>query len=218
VRLGLASDGFNPFGNMSTTYSIWPVVLMPYNLPPWMIMKDPFMILSLIIPGCIAPENNIDVYLRPLIDDLHELWNEGVTTYDSSTKETFQLYSALLWTINDFPAYGNLSGYSTKGKQACPICNKDTNFYRLKYGFKECYMCHRRWLPLDHEWHQKKELFDSTEEHRLAPEEISKDQLFQQLIHVEHVQFGKHVRNKRKHRTSDIDIDESNWRKKSIFF
>ena len=34
VRLGLASDGFNPFGNMITSYSMWPVVLMPYNLPP----------------------------------------------------------------------------------------------------------------------------------------------------------------------------------------
>ena len=34
VRLGLASDGFNPFGNMSTSYSMWLVVLMPYNLPP----------------------------------------------------------------------------------------------------------------------------------------------------------------------------------------
>jgi hypothetical protein len=32
------------------------------------------------------------------------------------------------------------------------------------------------------------------------------------------VQFGKHVGNKRKHRTSDTDIDESNWRKKSFFF
>jgi hypothetical protein len=60
-------------------------------------------------------------------------------------------------------------------------------------------------------------LFDGTEEHRLAPEEMSRDQLLQQLIHVEHVQFGKHVGNKRKHRTSD-DIDESNWRKKNIFF
>ncbi|CAL5399944.1 unnamed protein product [Camellia sinensis] len=35
VRLGLASDGFNPFGNMSNSYSIWPVFLVPYNLPPW---------------------------------------------------------------------------------------------------------------------------------------------------------------------------------------
>ncbi|XP_071687050.1 uncharacterized protein [Rutidosis leptorrhynchoides] len=31
VRLGLASDGFNPFGNMSVSHSTWPVVLMPYN-------------------------------------------------------------------------------------------------------------------------------------------------------------------------------------------
>lgn len=26
VRLGLATDGFNPFGNMSTSYSMWPVI------------------------------------------------------------------------------------------------------------------------------------------------------------------------------------------------
>ncbi|GMI98864.1 hypothetical protein HRI_003555700 [Hibiscus trionum] len=35
VRLGLASDGFNPFKIMSTSYSTWPVLLVPYNLPPW---------------------------------------------------------------------------------------------------------------------------------------------------------------------------------------
>jgi len=40
VRLGLASDGFNPFGNMSTSHSIWPVVLIPYNRPPWECMKQ----------------------------------------------------------------------------------------------------------------------------------------------------------------------------------
>jgi hypothetical protein len=39
VRLGLASDGFNPFGNMSSSHSTWPVMLVPYNLPPWMCMK-----------------------------------------------------------------------------------------------------------------------------------------------------------------------------------
>ena len=30
VRLGLASDVFNPYGNMSTSHSTWPVVLVPY--------------------------------------------------------------------------------------------------------------------------------------------------------------------------------------------
>ena len=39
VRLGLASDGFNPFSNMSTIHNTWLVVLILYNLPPWMFMK-----------------------------------------------------------------------------------------------------------------------------------------------------------------------------------
>ncbi|KAK9901827.1 hypothetical protein M0R45_001923 [Rubus argutus] len=29
VRLGLATDGFNPFGNMSLSYSMWPVMVVP---------------------------------------------------------------------------------------------------------------------------------------------------------------------------------------------
>ncbi|KAG8491052.1 hypothetical protein CXB51_014206 [Gossypium anomalum] len=51
VRLGLAADGFNPFKIMSTSYSTWLVVLVPYNLPPWICMKQSLFILSMIIPG-----------------------------------------------------------------------------------------------------------------------------------------------------------------------
>ena len=39
VRLELASDGFNPFCMLNSTYSTWPVILIPYNLPPWLCMK-----------------------------------------------------------------------------------------------------------------------------------------------------------------------------------
>ncbi|KAM3289667.1 hypothetical protein P3S67_017956 [Capsicum chacoense] len=67
VRLGLASDGFKPFGSMSTNYSIWPVVLFPYNLPPWLCMKQSNFILSIIILGPRKVGNNIDVYLQQLI-------------------------------------------------------------------------------------------------------------------------------------------------------
>ena len=70
VRLGLASDGFNPFENMSTSNSVWPVVPVPYNLPPWMCMKQPYFMLSLIIPGPKGPGNKIDIYLQPLVDEL----------------------------------------------------------------------------------------------------------------------------------------------------
>ena len=39
VRLGLSTDGFNPFGHSSVPYSCWPVIVTPYNLPPEMCMK-----------------------------------------------------------------------------------------------------------------------------------------------------------------------------------
>ncbi|XP_042980250.1 uncharacterized protein LOC122310441 [Carya illinoinensis] len=127
VRLGLASDDFNPFNNLAKPYSIWPVILVPYNLPPWLCMKDPFFITSLLIPGPRSPGNDIDVYLQPLIDELLDLWENGVDTYDAKATETFRLHAALMWTINDFPAYGNLSGWSTKGKMACPSCEQETD-------------------------------------------------------------------------------------------
>ena len=80
IRLGLCADGFNPFGFSAKSYSIWPVIITVYNLPPWLCMTRPFMLLSLLIPGRHGPGQNIDIYLRPLIDDLKLLWNDGVHT------------------------------------------------------------------------------------------------------------------------------------------
>jgi hypothetical protein len=136
VRLGLASNGFNPFGNMSTSHSTWPVMLVPYNLPPWMCMKQQYFILSMIIPGPTAPGMNIDVYLQPLISELQELWNVGVRTYDISMKKSFVMRTTLMWTINDFPAYAYLSGCSTRGPLACPCCMYSTGSTWLTYGHK----------------------------------------------------------------------------------
>ncbi|CAL1355052.1 unnamed protein product [Linum trigynum] len=118
VRLGLATDDFNPFGNMNNKHSTWPVILFPYNLPPWLCMKSPYFLLTLLIPGPKSPGSNIDVYLRPFIDDLKSLWSEGMMTYDEFKQVNFNMKAAVLWTINDFPAYGLLSGWSTKGKLA----------------------------------------------------------------------------------------------------
>ena len=33
IRLGVSTDGFNPFGNQSSTHSTWPVFVSIYNLP-----------------------------------------------------------------------------------------------------------------------------------------------------------------------------------------
>ncbi|XP_040960172.1 uncharacterized protein [Gossypium hirsutum] len=82
-------------------------------------MKQSSMILSMVIPGEKGPGNDIDVYMQPLIKELKQLWTR-VDAFDSSASESFTLRDCLLWTINDFPAYANLSGWSTKGRVACP--------------------------------------------------------------------------------------------------
>ncbi|XP_020085892.1 uncharacterized protein LOC109708518 [Ananas comosus] len=215
VRLGLATDGFNPFGNMSTSYSIWPVVLVPYNLPPWMCMKSDFFMISLIIPGPKALGNDIDVYMAPLIEELTELWETGVETYDLSKKENFKMRAAILWTISDFPTYANLSGWSTKGKLACPCCNKDTASSWLRHGKKFCYMGHRRFLPPGHKWREDKKLFNGEKETQLAPKVLSGNEVLEQLNQFKQVTFGKGNKKRRRGRNNECYL---NWRKHSIFF
>ncbi|GJR03805.1 reverse transcriptase domain-containing protein [Tanacetum coccineum] len=65
VRLGLAPNGFNLFGNLSQAYSMWPEILTTYNLPPWLCMKESSFMLTLLIHGPKSPGKDIDVYLRP---------------------------------------------------------------------------------------------------------------------------------------------------------
>jgi hypothetical protein len=48
---GLSMDGFQSYSSDSTTYSCWPVFVMPYNLPPNKYLKDGIIFLSLVIPG-----------------------------------------------------------------------------------------------------------------------------------------------------------------------
>ena len=48
--------------------------------------------LSLLIPGPTSPENDIDVYLQPQVEELNELWGVGVETFDVSSKKSFQIH------------------------------------------------------------------------------------------------------------------------------
>ena len=58
--------------------------------------------LSLLISRPTTPRNDIDESLQSLIDELQELWEHGVDTYDIATKQNFCMRSATLWMINDF--------------------------------------------------------------------------------------------------------------------
>ncbi|GJX56651.1 hypothetical protein Tco_0286548 [Tanacetum coccineum] len=215
VRLGLAADGFNPFGNLSQAYSMWPVILTTYNLPPWLCMKESSFMLTLLIPGPKSPGKDIDVYLRPLIDDLKVLWAlKGVETIDVATGQKFNMRAMVLWTINDFPARSSLSGWSGQGYKACPTCNEDTPSVRV-LG-KTAYVGHRRFLKKPHKWRRSLE-FNGEIEDGDPPRKFDRDQIQAQLARLPTRVKGKHpsyggVKIKRN------VLVELNWTKRSIFY
>ena len=96
VWFALSADGINPFGEQSSNHSTWPVTLCMYNLPPWMCMKRKFIMMPVLIQGPKQPGNDIDVYLRPLVEELLQLWNgNGVRVWDEHKQEEFDLHALL---------------------------------------------------------------------------------------------------------------------------
>jgi hypothetical protein len=65
-----------------------------------------------------------------------------------------------MWTINDFPAYGMLSGWSTHGKLTCPYCMENNKAFTLaNVGKASFFYCHRRFLPLNHRYRKNRKYF-----------------------------------------------------------
>ncbi|GJS43994.1 putative transposon, En/Spm-like protein [Tanacetum coccineum] len=91
--LGISADGVD-VNSGTRHHSVWPVLSIIYNLPPWLCMKRKFIILSVLISGYLG--NDIDVFLEPLVDDLHTLFETGIDTYDASTKENFNMRAVVL--------------------------------------------------------------------------------------------------------------------------
>ncbi|GAU46507.1 hypothetical protein TSUD_285890 [Trifolium subterraneum] len=207
VRLGLCSDGFTPYTQVSgTPYSCWPIIVTPYNLPPEMCMSKSYMFLAAVIPGPSSPTVGIDIYLQPLIDDLKRLW-EGVVTYDINRKQNFTMKAALMWTINDFPTYGMLSGWGTHGKLACPICMMDTKAFTLCSSGKATWFdCHRRFLPLNHSFRRNKYAFVKGQiETRLPPQYLTSEQVWDEVKDQENVEIIGVVASRPRGKTKDND-------------
>ncbi|WVZ61404.1 hypothetical protein U9M48_011283 [Paspalum notatum var. saurae] len=159
VCLGLATDGFTPFSTSASPYSCWPVFIMPYNLPPEMVLKDEFVFLALVIPGPEHPGKNLNVFLRPLIEELKQLW-KAVKACDSYAKKEFNLHVTYLWSVQDLLAYGNFAGWFVNGRLQCPICMDDSDAYRLKNGGKYTFFdCTQRELPPRHKLRQSTTAF-----------------------------------------------------------
>jgi hypothetical protein len=68
---------------------------MPYNLPPDKCLKQGFTFFALVILDPKKPKEQINIFLRLLMEELKELC-QGVDAYDSHIKCQFNLRAAYL--------------------------------------------------------------------------------------------------------------------------
>ena len=181
IRLGLAADGVNPFKLQRVSWSTWPVLLLNYNLPPWLSTKKFFIMLALLIPGKQSVTSAFfDVYMEPLVEELVLLW-KGVVAYDvlkDLGSRVFKLRAVLLWTIHDFPGYGTVAGVAHQGYAACPVCGPHfKGEHSVELG-KQTYTDTRRWLPHNDPWRSPtmKDHFNGREEVRGKPSVVTAEE------------------------------------------
>ena len=54
LKLSLAVDSVNPFGDMRFVYSMWPIFVIKNNIPPWMSIKREHIMFPMIVPGIFS--------------------------------------------------------------------------------------------------------------------------------------------------------------------
>jgi hypothetical protein len=150
VCFGLATNDFNPFSTNSAPYSCWLVFAMPYNLPSSLCIKFEFIFHCFIVLGSEAPGPQINVMLKPLIEELKQLWI-GVEAYDCYKKQKFNLQVTYLRSVHDFKSYNTFAGWSIHRELTCLICGSGTDCFHLTHEGNISYFdCHRCWLPQKH--------------------------------------------------------------------
>lgn len=120
-------DFFNPFGNGGSHKSIscGIISMICLNLPPDTRYKPENMFLAGIIPGPKEPQlDRINPYLRPLVDDMVDLWDPGVH-YSRTFKFPHgrKVHCAIVALVCDLPAARKTAGLSSFSHNFfCSVC------------------------------------------------------------------------------------------------
>jgi len=144
------------------------------------------MFLTVLVLGPSNSKYKIDVFLQPPIDELCTLWTEGILTYDVSLRQNFMMKATLMWTINDFLAYCMLSGWTTSGRLAFPICMERTRTFYLSHSHKISFFnYHRRFLSPDHPFRKNKKTFKKKfVETDPPPPRLSSLEIWSRVAHI----------------------------------
>jgi hypothetical protein len=128
--------------------------------------------LSLLIPRKESIKNeNIDVYLQPLVEELELLW-VGVPTINVSRlmgSQRFLLKTICLWSIHDYHAYDLFVDCQMKGYLAYPLCGSNVDIRHSSHLEKNVYLGHRRYFGKHHPYQRNYVNFKGQPKFRHAP-------------------------------------------------
>ena len=145
-------DWFNPFEHIQ--YSVGVIYLVVENIPRSERYKLENIIIVGTIPGPKEPKNNINSYLKPLIDELIILWKGSILKTTSLFGIT-PIRCALTCFTCDLPATRKICGFkSFSSLHGCSKCLKE--FPCAKFGEKSDYSGYNRdeWQHRTHKEHQ----------------------------------------------------------------
>ena len=120
-------DWFNPHGNKTAGkhHSVGAIYLVCLNLPPHLRFRPEYVYLAGIIPGPKEPSlEQLNHFLRPLMDELLEFWFSGVFFVSTAKRTLGRLVrAAVIPLICDLPALRKTAGFAHHSSDHfCSFC------------------------------------------------------------------------------------------------
>lgn len=107
--LSMNMDFFQCFSH--TTYSVWVIYCVVLNLPWELRYKTENMIVISVTPGPHEPKLNINTYLKPLVDELQELYRGVVLPCSSGILKQRHVRACVVCLAADIPASRKMCGF-----------------------------------------------------------------------------------------------------------
>lgn len=110
LSLTLNIDWYQPFEN--TTYSVGVILAVINNLPREQRFQEENIMLLGLIPGPKEPQYTINTYLKPIVDELLNLWTNGIYIRNDGTA-VGSVWRAVVTCVScDLPAMRKLCGFA----------------------------------------------------------------------------------------------------------
>lgn len=141
-----------------------------------------------------------------MIADLRFLWEKFIDVNEAHVGENLKTNAMLFCTINDFPSYNNLYGYTIKGYKMCRICEVDTCSHQLNNEKKSVCLGHKKFQKSNRPHRRLWKAFNGEKKFDIAPNILTKEKIYKQQQHINFV-LGKNQKGY---------VEKNIWKKRPL--